>query len=287
MSAPSLQATFWGTRGSIATPGPHTARYGGQTPCVSVESEDDLVILDAGTGLRPLGKHLATQNRKPTYHIFLSHTHWDHIQGIPFFQPAYQPESVICFHGSPQKEQLLQNILTGQMAASYFPVQMSDLPARIEICEMHASSLSIGNLQIYCEEQHYHPGGSLRFRISNGSKSLVYASDVEIDIPIQASAGTEDAARAEQYHACIANADLLIADAPYTRASYTTKRGWGHSTVETVVETARAAGVKRLALFHHDPDLDDDTLAAREAETQRMAPDLDLFLARDGMTVQL
>ena len=288
MPEPRLQVTFWGTRGSISTPGRETSVYGGNTPCVLVSYGQDAIILDAGTGLRPLGLSLAANPRISEHHIFLSHTHWDHIQGIPFFQPAYLPHSRIHFYGSPQKERLLEQILTGQMTLSYFPVQMSDLPASIQISELVTDTISIGALQVHHEEQIYHPGGSLRFRISAGGRSVVYATDVEIDAAMDdTDPESQAASNAQAYRTFIAGTDLLIADAQYTRAQYAAKKGWGHSSLETVIETARQCSVKQLALFHHDPDHTDAYFAAQEASIQQNAPDLHTFFAREGTTLTL
>ncbi len=288
MPEPRLQVTFWGTRGSISAPGRDTSVYGGNTPCVFVSYGQDAVILDAGTGIRRLGKMLAADPRAPVYHIFLSHTHWDHIQGIPFFQPAYMPGSQIHFYGSPQKERLLEQILTGQMTPSYFPVQMSDLPAAIHVAHFNDETISIGALQVRCEEQIYHPGGSMRFRISAGGRSVVYATDVEIDTAFAPPPQSQEETRqAQRYREFIAGSDLLIADAQFTREQYATKKGWGHSSVETVIEIAQQCNVKQLALFHHDPDHNDAYFAALESEFSSRSGQPHIFWAREGVTLTL
>jgi len=282
-NAPTAGAvvTFWGTRGSIATPGQETTRYGGNTACLQVSYGTRHLILDAGTGIRELGKELSRTQGPHDHHIFLSHTHWDHIQGLPFFLPAYQPDASIHFYGSPNKEALLENILTGQMNLKYFPVQMQDLPARLHFHELDEKPLTIGPLQIRAEEQPCHPGGSLRFRVKAGEAVIVYATDVEIDGMMAAPPDSPEGREYAAYCRGIAGADLLIADAQYTRATYVNRAGWGHSTVEAIIATAAQQQVKRLAIFHHDPDNTDAELDLLEDRFRQAAPPMEIFWARE------
>ena len=282
-----LLVTLWGARGSIATPGLDTAHYGGNTACVEVCYREQRIILDAGTGIRELGKQIPATDGHNEFHLFLSHTHWDHIQGFPFFLPAYNPANTIHFYGSHNKEAKLEKILTGQMHQSYFPVQMQDLPAQMYFHELTDQPLIIGDLQIQAQEQVYHPGGSLRFRVSAGKATVVYASDVEIDGICEAAPNTPEARQFAAYCRFIANADLLIADAQYTREDYATRKGWGHSSFETVIETATRAGVKHLAMFHHDPDNTDNIINEFEQYYASTAPDIAVFWAREGTTIPL
>jgi phosphoribosyl 1,2-cyclic phosphodiesterase len=281
-SSTSLEVTFWGTRGSIATPGTDTFIYGGNTSCIQVATQQANIILDAGTGIRQLGKKLIKTDLSNDYHIFLSHTHWDHIQGIPFFHPAYIPGNTIHFYGATLEEQRLKHILTGQMNKSYFPVQMNELPAEVIVAELQEGPVHIGDICITFEDQIYHPGGSQRYKITAGNASIVYATDVEIDAIHTASPGTPQAEHYQQYCQFIANADLLIADTQYTRKTYEHKKGWGHSTVETIMETAAKAGVKQLAFFHHDPDLVDDDLSEREKQYASPSENMKIFWAKEG-----
>jgi phosphoribosyl 1,2-cyclic phosphodiesterase len=284
---PVLSVTFWGTRGSISTAGLATARFGGSTPCIQVSAGGQHVILDAGTGIRPLGKLLAQTERGKEHHIFLSHTHWDHIQGIPFFQPAYDADNTIYFYGSPKKERLLENILTGQMNQNYFPVQMKDLPAQIVFSELQHNPVRVGEMEISFQEQIYHPGGSLRFRVRAGNRAVVYATDVELDGIQHAQQGSAEAADYAAYVDFIRNADLLIADAQYSRETYASHQGWGHSSIETIIESACLAGVKQLALSHHDPDKTDDEIEALERSYLGTAPNMNIYWAREGSTITL
>jgi phosphoribosyl 1,2-cyclic phosphodiesterase len=282
-----LAVTLWGTRGSVATPGTATIEYGGNTPCVQVASARGQVILDAGTGIRPLGKKLVRDADAREHHIFLSHTHWDHIQGIPFFQPAYEKHHHIHFYGSPRNERFLENILTGQMNLSYFPVQMKDLPAQLHFHELHQSPISIADMSISFEEQIYHPGGSLRFRITAGGRSMVYATDVEIDGIRNAPSPYAGSRPLCRVPAVCGRCGPVIADAQYSRKEYAAKTGWGHSSLETVIETARQARVKRLALFHHDPDHTDDILKAMGKSEADTPASMQIFPAQEGTTILL
>ena len=178
--------TFWGTRGSISTPGRITEKYGGNTPCVSIHNQDTTIIVDAGTGIRNLGLELlreANGTGSPlTLHLFLSHTHWDHIQGLPFFQPADRESTGLTIYGSSKKERFLASVLKGQMDYEYFPVSMSALTADIRIQEMSADRVHLGPIEIDWEEQVYHPAGSVRYGFNVYGKRIVFATDVELDL---------------------------------------------------------------------------------------------------------
>ena len=173
------ELTFWGTRGSISTPGRSTEKYGGNTPCVSYAVGDTLIIIDAGTGIRNLGIELANgQKEYKELHLLLSHTHWDHIQGLPFFLPSYFRGIKINVYGNPNKGGFLGSILEGQMDYDYFPVDMSSLGAEVNIVELEDSEMQFGPVKMNWEEQVYHPGGCLRFRLEYNDRAFVYASDV-------------------------------------------------------------------------------------------------------------
>ena len=286
--------TFWGTRGSISTPGRITEKYGGNTPCVSVRYNDTQIIFDAGTGIRNLGIELLEEienDENPTLlHLFLSHTHWDHIQGLPFFLPSYHKNTKLIIYGSHRKERFLASILKEQMDFDYFPVSMSSFAADISIREMDDKVIQLGPLMIGWQEQVYHPGGSVRYKISvNGSK-IVYATDVELNRifdNLKDNETNENLAR--EYMDFIQDADLLIADAQYTEDEYTEKVGWGHSSVSVLLETAFKSNVKQLAVFHHDPQhsdkfLDDLWMGIRSKYSSNERK-MDVFWAREGMTL--
>lgn len=290
-----LATTFWGTRGSISTPGKNTQKYGGNTPCISIRYGDDAIVLDAGTGIRPLGQDIAAKISEAgpaPQHILLSHTHWDHIQGLPFFAPAYIPGCKLIIYGSPQKESFLASILKDQMDNNYFPVKMSELAAKISIREVSHQSLQIGELKISIQEQPCHPGGSVRFKIEAGGKTVIYSTDVELNAIITPETPSPEADKmAAEYREFITDADLLIADGQYTAEEYETKKGWGHTSIPLLIQAAHEQHVKQLAVTHHDPDHSDsfiDKLEHQYAPHYKTdAPPMNLFWAREGLTIEL
>ncbi len=300
MSADSkpVDVTFWGTRGSIATPGAGTEKYGGNTACVALTYGGTQLILDAGTGIRNLGAALmAARNgpdpHTPRYHLLLSHTHWDHIQGLPFFAPAYVPGTELTIYGIARRERFLQKILQGQMDENYFPVQMKTLSADVHIREIGPGALHIDDITIQVEPQRFHPGGTVRFRIECGGRRIVYATDVELNACDAAADGDTPAAARDRaaYAAFIEGADLLIGDGQYSETEYEAKAGWGHTSVPVLIRTAAAASVRRLAVFHHDPD-HTDAMLDRFQETyapggRGPAGPESVFWAREGLTVRL
>jgi phosphoribosyl 1,2-cyclic phosphodiesterase len=245
-----LDLTFWGVRGSIPTPVAKNLGFGGNTACLTIRYRDQpLLIFDAGTGIRALGN---TLNEPVTAHLFLTHFHWDHIQGIPYFAPIYQPDCSITIHSSAEPADL-ERILTAQMKPPYYPVETQ---ANISY---KAAGEQIGDLLIRPFPLH-HPNGATGYRVESRDASIVYASDHEHG---NASADATLLAHAR-------DADILIYDAQYTPEEYEHHRGWGHSTWREAVELARSANVKQLILFHHDPLRTDEQLAAivRQAQAQ-------------------
>lgn len=241
---------FWGVRGSLATPGPSTQRYGGNTACVEVRSGDDLLVFDLGSGLRALGDHLA-RRRTRRVDLFLSHYHWDHIVGLPFFRPAYDPTVQLAVHGPRRGGRSVKELLAGQMRAPYFPVPLDQLRAQVAFSTVTSGSRTrVGGVQVTARELN-HPGGAMGYRVDAPGGSIVYATDFEHGTPA-------DDALIE----LASDADLLVYDATYTVAEYRRRRGWGHSTWQAGVAIARAAKARRLVLFHHDPDHDDDAVDA-------------------------
>jgi phosphoribosyl 1,2-cyclic phosphodiesterase len=286
--------TFWGTRGSIATPGRITEKYGGNTPCVTVAYQDTHLILDAGTGIRNLGIELAEKAHETgkalSVHLFLSHTHWDHIQGLPFFQPAYLKDTTLTIYGSPRKGHFLASVLKGFMDLEYFPVGMSSFSADIRIQEIAKAPLQVGAFRVDWQEQVYHPGGSVRYRLRANGTTIIYATDVELNhIFHSARSSQEHKALAQGYLDFISHADLLIADGQYTAHEYERKAGWGHSSIELIVDVAYQAKVKQLAIFHHDPQHSDtflDELWMRNrSKYHSVYKNMDIFWAREGLTL--
>lgn len=275
----TMRIKFWGVRGSIASPGPETAAVGGNTSCVEVLCGSTRIILDAGTGIRRLGDSMMGEGRPVDATLLLSHLHWDHIQGIPFFVPAYVPTTKLSIVSGHNGVTSLGDVLARQMTAPVFPVRLDELGAQISMREVRpGEGLVIGEARVRMARLN-HPGGVYAYRIEHEGKSVVYATDTE-------------------HYACVdpmlrnlaAGADVLIYDSQYTPEEYRgdmgrSRVGWGHSTFVAGAELARAAGVGQYILFHHDPQRTDAGVAEIERKTQ------DLFrssvAAREGMEIAL
>src|SRR5580658_9811744 len=282
MSVPIAKLSFWGVRGATPTVDPATWRYGGNTPCLELIAPDGTqIILDCGTGLRMLGNRLAAANgdRVPETHIFVTHYHWDHIQGIPFFAPLYSEKNEFHFYSFRSKflgRDSLKQVFETQMALPYFPVDMSAMNAKRKFQEVAGGeSFTIGENKITARWLN-HPQGCLGFRIETPAGIVVYATDNEPGDP-KLDASLRELA---------AGADIFINDAQYTPEQLaTTRKGWGHSTWLEGVHTARHAGAKTLVLFHHDPDSTDRMvdsilrLAREEFDS--------VFAASEGMVITL
>jgi phosphoribosyl 1,2-cyclic phosphodiesterase len=246
-----LQVKFWGVRGSIPTPQIENLTYGGNTPCVEVRSANsDVLIFDGGTGIRNLGQSLMEEfkSAKLSPHIFLTHFHWDHIQGIPFFRPLYQAENEVTFYSSDRLSPL-QERLQGLMAKPYFPVSFEVLSGRRTFVEIGSEPVKRGDVCIYPFPLN-HPQGAVGYRIESPRGVIVYATDLE-----HGHQELDDVVR--EYSR---RADILIFDAQYAPDEYESHKGWGHSTWLEATRVARDAGVKQLVLFHHDPWHNDKTL---------------------------
>lgn len=270
---------FWGTRGSIPTPGPDYAKYGGNTPCVEFRfpPRETLFIFDAGTGIRELGRALMAEGKPRRGYIFLTHAHWDHIQGLPFFMPAYQPEYQFTLLGPNQPELPFKDILHGQMENAYFPVPFGSLSAIAEVRALQEQAYEFDGIGIEAMLTN-HPGNTFMYRITYGGRRIVHATDSEIEPwgagPLDSMAGLR-----EKIVDFFTDLDLLIHDAQYTDEEYEVKRGWGHSTWREVVHMAHGARVKKLLLFHHDPDHTDGFI-------DRILDEAKQELARLGSTTE-
>ncbi len=283
---------FWGTRGSIATPGGATLRYGGNTSCVEVTSDSGVTILvDAGTGAHALGKALMAQGRGARGHILISHTHWDHIQGLPFFEPLFVEGNEWHIYGPRGLGQSLRDVLAAQMDYAYFPIALNAFAANVHFHEVVEGAFNIEDVRIATQYLN-HPALTVGYRIEADGACAVYASDHE---PHDAHAGEGHPEAGEGGDAShvefIRDADLVIHDAQYTAAEYPEKIGWGHSTIEYAVDVAIAANVKTLALYHHDPSRGDDAvdqlLGAARARVSAANAELEVIGAAEGAAVVL
>ncbi len=284
----STRVQFWGVRGSIAAPGPETVRYGGNTPCVTVEHAGQMLILDAGTGLRRLGQSLMAQadGRPQTLQMLISHTHWDHIQGFPFFVPAYLPSTKMRIWGPRSTHKPLERVLRGQQDPEYFPVALGDMAAQIEVNELRGAPFEVGPFKVTTCYMN-HPGITLGFRIEVEGCTIAYATDTEPYRTLLARArpsGGEEYGRKEDASllALVQGADLYIADSQYTPEEYPAKLGWGHTCYLDALEVALAADVKHLALFSHDPMHDDDAVDAKVNHCRRVAAERGSAMAITG-----
>jgi phosphoribosyl 1,2-cyclic phosphodiesterase len=256
----AMTLQFWGVRGSIPTPGPTTVRYGGNTACVSVDlGHGTLLVLDAGTGIRTLGEVLAAKDTD--IFVLLSHAHWDHIQGFPFFAPLYQQHRTLSLFPTPMGHTLWCPTLE-QMDGMHFPVTPEDLPARV-LCPMEQglAGFQERGCHLSCIATN-HPGGGTGYRIEHAGRSLVYLTDNELEPPYEKVTSFAECA------AFCRHTDVLIHDAQYLPSDMPTKHGWGHSLVQQACQLAVAAEVKHLILFHHDPVRTDDGLDAIQEEAR-------------------
>jgi len=291
---------FWGTRGSIPTPGRLTEKYGGNTSCVEVRVSDKLLIFDCGTGLRDLGLAYMQEFGGDGIegHIFLSHTHWDHIQGFPFFIPAFKRENTFYIYGTAKRSVSISQLLSGQMQPEYFPTKLDDMEASFHYRAFGPHVDLGGGLKIEIAEL-YHPGMSHGFAIHYQGKKVIYATDNELNLGLKLlkkddlKSGWLDPLFTLRPHLIpfFYEADLVIADCQYTDEEYPQKYGWGHASISAVMEVMLCSKVKRLALFHHDPlhsdRFVDDIIGEAKGYAIKQERVLDTFGAREGMVLKI
>ena len=251
-----MKVRFWGTRGSIPTPDRDRMKYGGNTSCVQVtvdNNDTDAIILDAGTGIRQLGIDLMNRFETMKVYLFLTHFHWDHIQGIPFFAPLYSEKFECTFVGCDRKDGNVEKKLKDSVCPPYFPVGFDVFKAKVNYIDICEGDLSIGGATV-CVKTIHHPGGAITFKIMADDTIFVFMTDNELDLSGE---------RKDFYDRLVAfckGADVLVHDAQYTPDEYASKRGWGHSSYVDAVHFALDGGVKRLVLFHHDPEHNDEKI---------------------------
>jgi phosphoribosyl 1,2-cyclic phosphodiesterase len=282
--AAALRIRFWGVRGSYPTPGPSTVKVGGNSSCVEITAGDQALIFDAGTGLIGLGRELVRRPGEPSVHIFLSHLHHDHIEGLRFFAPMYSPEWNCHVYGAASgAPETLERLLARTMSPRLFPVSMAQLPAKLSIRNLkereHFKFGSRVPTDVLARYSRAHPKvGVTLYRVNRAGRSVVYASDVE-----SPKGGFDDVV------ALARGADVLIHDAQYNDDEYfgghLNKAGWGHSTVRMAAEVARAAQVGQLILYHHDPEHDDAEIRHLEKLAQSLFPHT--CAAMEGMELSL
>lgn len=245
-----MKVRFWGTRGSIPVPGEHTLRYGGNTPCVEVVTDSQRIVLDAGTGIRALGSTVSTEE---TVTLFITHPHWDHIQGFPFFTPFWTMDKTFEVYGRPNVLEALER----QMSAPSFPLEIKDLKGKIRLKEMGPAEVSIEGVKVDSMAV-AHPNEALGYKISDDrGGSIVYIPDNELALPEAYGLGPDWRSELVKF---VKGSQVLIHDATFTTKEYEARRGWGHSTCEDAVKLATDAGVETLALFHHAPERTDAEL---------------------------
>ena len=294
-----MKIRFWGVRGSIASPGPKTVRYGGNTTCIEIRTDDNqLIILDAGTGIFPLSQSLLSE-LPVTANVLITHTHWDHIQGLPFFVPNFIPGNTLRLHGAfdPVSGKGIEQVMSTQLQYSFFPVREAEMRAAIEyVTVTPGQSIHIGSAKITPYLLN-HPVINLGYRIESHGKSVFFTGDHEppynIYDPIDDSFADYQVFVDEKL-ALIAEAirdvDVIIADSSYTDAEYRTKVGWGHGTFSSSISAAATANAKVLFCTHHEPTRSDDELetafSAALASNESFASTLDIRLAREGDTYE-
>ena len=280
-----MRIRIWGCRGSLATPGPGTVRAGGNTSCVEVRTgSDDLLILDAGTGLRGLGLQLADEGLK-TIHILLSHLHMDHLEGLGFFAPLWEPGVEIHFWGPSSPTKDLRQRIARYLSPPLFPVHIADVPSRATFHDAPDEPWTLGSANVYAAPVS-HSGPTLGYRISENGRTLAYMPDHE---PVRAGELSRLTPDWISGYQVARDADVLLHDSQYTEAEYPSKVGWGHSSVAHVVEYGKATGVKQLMLFHHDPMHSDEALEEKLARARELwgASGMPPELAREGSELEL
>ncbi len=277
-----MRVCLWGTRGSIASAGPDTIEYGGNTACVEVEGRDGtIVILDAGTGVRRVGDTYAQPRRLD---ILLTHLHMDHIQGLGFFAPLFRDDFEIHVWGPPSTTLDLRSRLTRYLSPPLFPVRLRDVAAHVELHDVPNGEFEICGLRV-ASDMVIHPGPTLGYRISDGQSTVAYLPDHE---PALAASGALAEPEWTSGFALAEEADLLLHDAQYTADEYAERVGWGHSRIDDAVKLAAMAGAKRLVTFHHDPAHDDVELDAMLTFARERAPQgLEVLPGREASTFRL
>ena len=300
---PATRVKFWGVRGSIPVPGPSTVRYGGNTTCVEVRADGEIIVLDAGSGIRPLGLALDKEfgDRPMKLTLLITHSHWDHIQGLPFFLPAYHKKNQVRVLGYEGARAGLGAILAGQMETPFFPITLSDVPGNIAIEELREMEFSIRKVRVQAKFLN-HPGVCVGYRLFTSSGSIAFLPDNEPYEVLKLQAAEREqvdpedarnyaAAERQKLVEFLADCDLLLLDTQYNDEEYLKHVGWGHGSLSSVVSLALDANVGKLVLFHHDPNHDDATIDEMLESARHLVVEsgksLEVEAAREGAEIWL
>ena len=285
---------FWGTRGSVPVPGKDTVKYGGNTPCVEIRTADNkLLVLDAGTGIRELGNYIIQNNVDDPLDILLSHYHWDHIQGIPFFVPIYQKGRKINFYGTPGSEKSVKKLLSDQMEKEYFPVNIDEVPADITFKNIKPNeSFKLDGLEINTYSV-YHPSPTLTFKVCENNKCVVYMTDNELDVRGEDDTNIYEKLKSKNVglidfcYGC----EYLIHDMMFDENLIESKIGWGHSSNKALANFAIMANVKNLVFFHYNPEYTDEKIDQLVESTikvlKKNGSDINCIASKEGLTLSL
>lgn len=285
---------FWGTRGSIPVPGKNTIKYGGNTPCVEIRTDDNhLIILDAGSGIRELGKSIIESEFNNNIDIFISHYHWDHIQGIPFFPPLYQKDYNITFYGQTSNGIEIETLLNSQMDRNFFPIEISEIRNDLKFCKIiDNGSYPIGSSTVRTFRAN-HSSPTLTFKVDQNGKNIVYMTDNELNFQIDGDKNKFDDLKTEfkDLIEFCRGTEYLIHDAMYDQNLIEKKKGWGHSSNISVVYFSIIAEVKNLILFHYNPDYSDEKIKFMLEETSELLKNqnsgIKCIAAEEGLTINI
>jgi phosphoribosyl 1,2-cyclic phosphodiesterase len=291
LDAQSRYFTLWGTRGSMPTPGAAFLRHGGQTSCMAVTSGETVCIFDAGSGIRDLGLELV-KSKIRTLHLFITHTHWDHIQGFPFFTPAYDPSFTVNVYAVRGFGKDLKSVFSGQLDKDYFPVQMENMRGKLNFVHLGSEPVRLPGAKVTWEFAN-HPGATVGYKIDLGDRKIAWVPDNEFlegytGAPDLISSGHEHVAPYRKMIEFLSGVDLLIHEAQYTNEEYPAKTGWGHSCLSNACLLAKLAKVRRWIVTHHDPAHDDRFLESKINLTRqllaRIGHPVPVAHGYDGMT---
>ena len=269
-----MKTTIWGCRGSLATPGPATVRYGGNTSCVHVRTKSGrTVVLDAGTGARSLGQRLVGEG-VDRLDLFLTHLHLDHVEGLGFFGPLFEPDATVTIHGPRPGDRSLEQWIATYLSPPFFPVPFERIPARIEFMEVVPGRYEVDGLRITAASVS-HPGNTVGYRLEEAGRTLAFVPDNE--------PGLDPDAALE----LATGADVLFHDAQYTEEEYGTRVGWGHASLPDFARLVRRAKPGRVVMFHHDPSHSDEQLERMEQDARGLCERDDVQLGREGLEIEL